>query len=147
MVRLLLLLTLSACSFGVAGDEQKSDDEGGGDDTAADTSGDTDTDTDTDTDPGADVSTYEAFSTAHAETYCASLESCGFLDEQGYADRAACEAAILDVLGRVPCETYQVAAATNCIQADAQIAANCEGSREGAQPLVCRDVCEATPSR
>ena len=138
MTRILLLLTLAACSFGVDGaDEDKSSDDEAGDDTAADTSADTDTDT------TPDLATYEAFVAAHAEAYCASLDACGFLDAQGYADVAACETAVTELFFRVACESYQPAAAANCLEADAAISADCANSREGAPPLVCRDVCAA----
>lgn len=139
MLRLLLLCTLAGCSFGVDSDDGASKDDPADDTSADDTSGDTDTDTDTDDRPN--LSTYEGFTQAHAEAYCASLATCGYLDEQGYADVAACEAAILELLNRVPCESYQLPAAAACVDADVAMAENCADAREGMQPMVCRDVC------
>ena len=104
-----------------------------------------------------DVSTYEAFITTHAVTYCNALKTCRALARAGYTDRAACVAQVSAQYARRTCETYQPDAGLRCVQADLAIAQECRESAQdtavdsgdtgGAseidarQPRVCQNVC------
>ena len=89
-----------------------------------------------------DVSTYESWVQTHARTYCASLETCGYLDDQSYTDRAGCVTQIVDRLSRASCPDYDPAAGLRCVQQDREMASACEEYPGGQPPQICRSVCE-----
>jgi hypothetical protein len=150
-VRPYLLSILFASSLIACGPKDEAvatpDDSGavdtGSTDTAADTGG-RDSGGDTGSGGGGqgDVSTYEAWVQTHARTYCASLETCAYLDDQSYTDRAGCVAQIVDRLSRASCPDYDPAAGLRCVQQDRQMASACEEYPGGQPPQICRSVCE-----
>ncbi|MES2638469.1 MAG: hypothetical protein V4850_03280 [Myxococcota bacterium] len=150
MARFLLLLALPffACTGGEPTDSGKRPNKDAAD-TDTDTDADSDTDTDTDTDTDADVpdlTTYDGFVEAHAGAYCNSVETCGYLDEQGYDTKALCIQGITEFYA-VACPDYQQAAGELCVRGDLRMAGECETSNSGEQPLPCRDVCTPPEAR
>ena len=141
-----LLLAMTACT-GSEDADKPADDSAAADadtdtDTDTDTDADTDADTDTDTD-APDLTTYRGFVEAHAAAYCASLSTCEFLDEQGYADIRACAAGVRAFYDAITCDAYQMGVAEACVRGDVQMRSACETSNSGEAPLACRDVCTA----
>lgn len=108
-------------------------------DTDADTDADADTDSAQDTDPH-DMSSYVEFSIAQATMYCDLLETCGYLDENGYADVAACKADVTAHLSANDCAAYDQAAAMSCIDAERHAALDCSTYTGGVLPP-CMNVC------
>ncbi len=141
-----LLLSLTACGPTDENTPKTTDtSEGTPTDTSADSATDSGADTATDSGGGGggqgDVSTYEGFVQTHARTYCASLETCEYLDEQGYADRAGCVNSITTRLGAADCATYDENAGRRCVQQDREMASACADHPGGLPPTICRNVC------
>ncbi len=143
---LLPLLPLLACTGAEPTDSGRPRKDADADaDTDADSDADTDADTDTDTDADTDapdLTSYEGFVEAHAGAYCGSLDSCGYLDEQGYDSKRACVTGITDFYD-VACPDFQADVAERCVRDDLLMARECKTSNGGEQPLACRDVCVA----
>ncbi len=147
---LLGALTLAAC--GASDDETNKTDNESND--TADTSSSQDTSpTDSGTDSGGGgggggggtggtVDTYEQWVVAHARFYCASLETCGYLDEQGFETRQACMEAITTRLSGAACAAYDPEAGERCVLQDRNMATACEQYPDGRPPAVCRNVCD-----
>jgi hypothetical protein len=143
---LLILLPLLGCT-GTSNTDDDDDDSDADADADADTDADSDADTDADTDTDVpDLTTYEGFVEQHARAYCASLETCGYLDDRSYDSRGACATAITNQYTTAGCASYQQPAAEQCVRGDLQIATACEESRDGMEPLPCQDVCTAPPA-
>ncbi len=155
MRALILFGALSLAACGASDDESSKT----GDSTnpATDTSSSSDTSaTDSATDSGADTSggggggggqggnvdTYEQWVIAHARFYCASLETCGYLDDQSFETRQACMEAITTRLGGASCPAYDPSAGERCVLQDRNMAGACEEYPEGRPPAVCRNVCD-----
>lgn len=142
-----LLLSLTACGPTDENTTKTTDtSDGSTTDSAADSATDSGADTSTDSGGGGgggqgDVSTYEGFVQTHARTYCASLETCEYLDEQGYADRAGCVNSITTRLGAADCPTYDENAGRRCVQQDRDMASACADHPGGLPPTICRNVC------
>ena len=146
LLSLLFVTTLTACGPKDEGGDVR-DDSSAADTGVTDTGADTGTDTDTGRDSGSgggqgDVSTYEAWVQTHARTYCASLETCGYLDDQSHTDRASCVAQMVERLSRASCPAYDPAAGLRCVQQDREMASACEEYPGGQPPQICRSVCE-----
>lgn len=112
-------------------------------DTDADTDADADTDSAVDTDPR-DMSSYAEFAMAQATIFCDLLETCGYLDENGYADVAACKADVTALLSGNDCAEYSQSAAMSCIDAERRAAADCSTYTGGVLPP-CTSVCGGPP--
>jgi hypothetical protein len=146
MARLLLFLAVFGLGVGCSGG---SDDDTKRDRPPKDDSGDTDTDTDadTDTDPPANIATYDGFVHEHAQQYCDALDSCGYLDDRGYATVQACVDDVSGYYNGQACEAYNVATARNCVQGDVDMAADCSSSPSGQEAPACHNVCAPPPAR
>ena len=141
MARFLIVLALAGCT-GTDTDSGRPAKDSRADDTA-----DADADTDADTDADLpDLATFAGFVEAHAGAYCASIDTCGFLDEQGYKTKAQCIQGITDFFA-VDCPDYQQLAGEICVRDDRRMVDSCETSNNGEQPLACRDVCTAPPAK
>lgn len=145
---LLGVLTLAAC--GASDDETDTTGNGNATNDTADTASGADTSTnDSATDSGGggggsggNVDTYEQWVVAHARFYCASLETCGYLDDQSFETRQACMEAITTRLGGASCPAYDPDAGERCVLQDRNMAGACEQYPEGRPPAVCRNVCD-----
>ena len=93
--------------------------------------------------PDTELSTYEDFVAAHSRIYCASVETCEYLDERSYADRAACITAVSDLLLAATCDAYSQPTAERCIREDQRMATACDEFPGGQPSPSCRDVCTA----
>lgn len=142
-------LTLAAC--GASDDESNKTGTGDSTNDTVDTSSAADTSTnDSATDSGGgggggqggNVDTYDQWVVAHARFYCASLETCGYLDDQSFETRQACMEAITTRLGGASCPAYDPAAGERCVLQDRNMASACEQYPEGRPPAVCRNVCD-----
>jgi hypothetical protein len=143
------LLLLLACSTPESSskDRVKPVDSAADTDTDTDADADTDTDTDTDTDPRdsgsvPDLGTFQGFVLAHARMLCTSRETCGYLDDQGYADERACVAGVEAFFDGVSCPDYQQEIGEACISEDRRMSRACDDFAAGAEPRVCGQVCD-----
>lgn len=133
MKRFLLLATLLLVACPGA---DKDDDDDDGEET-----GDTDTGGGGDTDSGSGVqgpATWAEFAAAHAEAYCNALETCGFLDEVGFATVQECKDRLNYALGGRECVDYNQENAGLCLEFDVELATSCAAPGE---PPVCTQIC------
>jgi hypothetical protein len=112
-------------------------------DSDADSDADTDADADTDTDPAA-LTTYEDFTAAQGEAFCAMLEACGMLDDLHFTDLADCVSSTTAHLAATDCPEYSEVQATKCIQAERLGAADCSTVTNATLPP-CKSVCGGPP--
>lgn len=90
--------------------------------------------------PNQGPETFAEFVQQHAGAYCKGMEDCEYLDDLTYADRQDCIDAIKGKWNAKPCDTYDQAAASKCIQADKRLKDDCAASRMQ-EPIACQAVC------
>lgn len=135
-------LFLSLLLIGCPGkdDEEEEDEEAQDDsDTGTDDSGGGDSDSGSGNGPA----TYEAFVTEHVAAYCGAMETCGFLDEEGFADTQECIDRLTAAYTRGGCNGYDAAIAGECLAADVDLRQSCTAN---GIPPICNRVCQRPDS-